>query len=183
MKKRLDIFFDGRKLFLSNLAYIISRIMKISPLFFILSLCMALFAGLQPVMQSYFISRIIDSIGIQNNFKAVIFYGSGIVFWLLVTRIINRITFALNKAIYILDEPSAALDAKAENEVFKIINGLKGKATVLFITHRMTSIMDTDTGLFLEPGGKICQADHNTLMQNKPEYNELYRAQANRFVI
>ena len=52
----------------------------------------------------------------------------------------------------ILDEPTAALDAIAESEMYKMVNDLVGDHTALFISHRLSSTQFCDRILFLEIG-------------------------------
>ena len=86
-----------------------------------------------------------------------------------------------NPACMILDEPSASLDPQAELEMFRMVEGYHREKTVLFITHRLASIVDADEVLFLTPGGNIRQAVHAELLKTCAEYSELYHAQADRY--
>ena len=84
---------------------------------------------------------------------------------------------------YLLDEPSAALDPQAELELFRALEQLHGKKTILFITHRLTSIVDADEVLFLEMGGNVTKGTHQQLLRSSEEYSSLYRAQASRYTL
>ena len=84
--------------------------------------------------------------------------------------------------IYILDEPSAALDPQAEDKVFRLIAELERDKTVIFVTHRLASVRSVDKILFIDSAGEIHSSDHSTLMATNSEYNALYTAQAGKYV-
>ncbi len=80
--------------------------------------------------------------------------------------------------IVILDEPTAALDARAEHEVFlRFAELTKGKAAVL-ISHRFSTVRMADRILFLENGQIIEQGSHDDLLRQGGKYAELFRLQA-----
>ncbi len=80
--------------------------------------------------------------------------------------------------IVILDEPTAALDARAEHEVFlRFAELTRGRAAVL-ISHRFSTVRMADRILFLEHGQIIEQGSHEELLQQGGKYAELFRLQA-----
>ncbi len=80
--------------------------------------------------------------------------------------------------IVILDEPTAALDARAEHEVFlRFAELTRGKAAVL-ISHRFSTVRMADRILFLEDGQIIEQGSHEALLSQGGKYAELFRLQA-----
>lgn len=83
---------------------------------------------------------------------------------------------------YILDEPTAALDAKAEYLVFKQFKSLVKKKTALFISHRFSNVKLADMIIVLKNGKIIQQGSHEELMQQKGLYKELYDFQAKRYL-
>lgn len=83
--------------------------------------------------------------------------------------------------ILILDEPTAALDPKAEEEIFKIIDNLEKNKTVLFISHRMCSAKLADEIILLEKGKIIEQGIHTDLIKQKGKYHEMYNMQAKKY--
>ncbi len=91
--------------------------------------------------------------------------------------------FYRNTPCFVLDEPSSSLDPQAELDMFHTLSSLKGEKTILFITHRLASIIDADEVLFLSAGGHMVQDTHQNLMKNSDEYSALYRAQAERYVL
>lgn len=58
-------------------------------------------------------------------------------------------------SLLVLDEATSALDAESEEEIVKVINGLKGRVTVITIAHRLNSIKDADLVCYLENGSLV----------------------------
>ena len=84
--------------------------------------------------------------------------------------------------LLILDEPTAALDARAEHEVFiRFAELTKGKTAVL-ISHRFSTVRMADKILFLENGQRLEMGTHNELMEAGGKYAELFSLQAKGYV-
>jgi ATP-binding cassette subfamily B protein len=84
----------------------------------------------------------------------------------------------------ILDEPSASLDARAEEWLFKQYAGLSrtdGGVTVL-VTHRFTTARAADLIVVLDGGRVVEVGTHDSLSQAGGLYAELFRLQARYFV-
>ena len=80
--------------------------------------------------------------------------------------------------LMILDEPTAALDARAEFEVFERFSELtKGKSAVL-ISHRFSTVRMADRILVLDQGELIEIGSHEELLHNGGRYAELFNLQA-----
>ncbi len=80
--------------------------------------------------------------------------------------------------LLILDEPTAALDARAEYEVFQRFADLtKGKSAVL-ISHRFSTVRMADRILVLEKGQLIELGSHKELLEEGGRYAELFKLQA-----
>jgi ATP-binding cassette subfamily B protein len=80
--------------------------------------------------------------------------------------------------LLILDEPTAALDARAEHEVFERFAELtKGKTAVL-ISHRFSTVRMADKILVLEKGRKLEYGTHEELILANGKYAELFNLQA-----
>lgn len=80
--------------------------------------------------------------------------------------------------LLILDEPTAALDARAENEVFQRFADLtKGKSAVL-ISHRFSTVRMADRILVLDKGEIIELGSHEELLAEGGRYAELFLLQA-----
>lgn len=80
--------------------------------------------------------------------------------------------------IIVLDEPTAALDPRAENEIYKTFSTLvKGKLAI-YISHRLSSTRFCDTILVLKQGELVECGTHEELLATKGLYAELYAMQA-----
>lgn len=80
--------------------------------------------------------------------------------------------------IAILDEPSSALDPKAEYELNQNILNKAGDATVIFISHRLSTTRDADCIYMFENGEIIEQGTHQELMERNGQYADMFRCQA-----
>jgi ATP-binding cassette, subfamily B, bacterial len=80
--------------------------------------------------------------------------------------------------LLILDEPTAALDARAEYEVFLRFSELtKGRMAVL-ISHRFSTVRMADRILVLKGGELVEQGTHEALLEQRGLYSELFQLQA-----
>ncbi|MDZ7267960.1 MAG: ABC transporter ATP-binding protein/permease [candidate division KSB1 bacterium] len=80
--------------------------------------------------------------------------------------------------LLILDEPTAALDARAEHEVFQRFADLtRGKSAVL-ISHRFSTVRMADRILVLDNGELLELGTHEELLRQNGRYAELFRLQA-----
>jgi ATP-binding cassette subfamily B protein len=80
--------------------------------------------------------------------------------------------------LLILDEPTAALDARSEHEVFERFAELTKGKMALLISHRFSTVKMADRILVLE-GGRIAEEGaHEELLQNKGRYAEMFELQA-----
>ncbi|QFY07510.1 ATP-binding cassette domain-containing protein [Nonomuraea phyllanthi] len=80
--------------------------------------------------------------------------------------------------LLICDEPTAALDARAEHALFERIRHHSDGRTVLLITHRLASVRYADRIYVLDRGKVTEQGDHATLMSLNGLYADLYTLQA-----
>ncbi|WP_345168807.1 ABC transporter ATP-binding protein [Nibribacter koreensis] len=84
--------------------------------------------------------------------------------------------------LLILDEPTAALDARAEHEVFQRFAELtKGKTAVL-ISHRFSTVRMADRILVIENGQFVEMGSHEELLAKGERYAELFRLQAKGYL-
>ncbi|MGN9841055.1 ABC transporter ATP-binding protein [Nonomuraea sp. H19] len=83
--------------------------------------------------------------------------------------------------LLICDEPTAALDARAEHALFERIRSHADGRTVLLITHRLASVRYADRIYVLDHGKVTEQGDHDTLMSLAGLYAELYTLQASAY--
>ncbi|MGV1059548.1 ABC transporter ATP-binding protein [Clostridium perfringens] len=88
-----------------------------------------------------------------------------------------------NAPIVILDEPTAALDPKAEYEIYSKFNELIGKKTTIYISHRLSSCRFCDNIAVFQKGKLIQYGTHDELVKDKGnEYETMYSAQAQYYV-
>ncbi len=78
----------------------------------------------------------------------------------------------------ILDEPTAALDARAEFEVFKRFKELSAGKTAVLISHRFSSVRMADRILVLADGRVEAAGTDEELMARPGRYSELFELQA-----
>ncbi|MFG2243919.1 ABC transporter ATP-binding protein [Spirillospora sp. NPDC048823] len=86
--------------------------------------------------------------------------------------------FFRDAPLLICDEPTAALDARAEHQLFERIRTHADGRTVLLITHRLASVRYADRIYVLEHGTVIEEGDHASLMARGGLYADLYSLQA-----
>ena len=80
--------------------------------------------------------------------------------------------------LLILDEPTAALDARAEFEVFTRFKELSVGRTAVLISHRFSSVRMADRILVLNQGEIEAIGSHEELLAQNGRYAELFRLQA-----
>ncbi len=80
--------------------------------------------------------------------------------------------------ILILDEPTAALDAQAEHDVFARFRELSAGRTTVLISHRFSTVRMADRILVLEGGRLLEEGSHAALMGQGGRYAELFTLQA-----
>ncbi len=80
--------------------------------------------------------------------------------------------------VMILDEPTAALDARAEFEVFQRFKELSDNRTAVLISHRFSSVRMADRILVLADGRIEASGTHAELMAEGGRYAELFELQA-----
>lgn len=94
---------------------------------------------------------------------------------------------ALARAFYrdaplvILDEPTAALDAQAEEQLFTSLRQLFTGRTVVLISHRLRSVRHADRIYVLRAGRVIEQGSHDALLRKGGHYATLFRTQASPY--
>src|SRR5574344_545268 len=86
-----------------------------------------------------------------------------------------------NMAIAILDEPSSALDPQAESILNKNMLEAAGDASVIFISHRLSTTRDADRIYLFENGTIAEQGTHNELMKKNGSYAAMFEKQAHYY--
>ena len=90
--------------------------------------------------------------------------------------------FYSDSDVIILDEPTAALDAIAEQEIYNQFDRLRKDKTTIFVSHRLSSATVANKIVVLEHGAVVEIGDHSELMKNKGLYYELFTTQAKRYL-
>lgn len=94
---------------------------------------------------------------------------------------------ALARAIYkdgdiiVLDEPTAALDALEEYNIYKGFNDLVGEKTAIYISHRLASTRFCDVIAFFEDGEVKEYGTHEELLAKSGRYAEMFNIQAHYY--
>jgi ATP-binding cassette subfamily B protein len=94
-----------------------------------------------------------------------------------VARILYR-----DALISVLDEPTSAIDAVAEEKIFEVLETkMKGKSGVL-ISHRFSTVKNADKIAVIEHGELKELGSHKELMKKDGRYAELFNMQASRYL-
>lgn len=84
--------------------------------------------------------------------------------------------------ILILDEPTAALDAVAEQAVFERFRSLAKGRTTIVISHRFPTVRMADRILVIEGGSVVEEGTHDALLTRGERYANLFRLQASGYL-
>ena len=79
--------------------------------------------------------------------------------------------------MYILDEPTAALDPMSESKIYEDFEHISQRKTTLLISHRLGATKTADHILVLDDGHIVQQGSHAMLMQNDGLYKDMYDSQ------
>lgn len=91
-------------------------------------------------------------------------------------------TFVKEAVMKIFDEPSSALDPIAEFELFQNIMKEGEDHTMLFISHRLSSVKNCDKVFMLEKGHLIEEGTHQELLTANGSYAQMYKKQAMNYL-
>jgi ATP-binding cassette subfamily B protein len=80
--------------------------------------------------------------------------------------------------ILVLDEPTAAMDARAEAQVFEQFRELAADRMVILISHRFSTVRMADQILVIQGGRILEQGSHEALMELNGHYAQLFQLQA-----
>ena len=79
--------------------------------------------------------------------------------------------------VYIFDEATSNIDTESEETILQTIKGLRGKKTVLMITHRLANVVSADRIWCLDQGFLAGSGTHEELLQTCGKYAELWKTQ------
>ncbi len=80
--------------------------------------------------------------------------------------------------VLLLDEPTAALDPIAENDIYMKYNAMTEGKTAMFISHRLASTRFCDRIIFVASGGILEEGTHEGLLAKNGAYAELFEIQS-----
>jgi ATP-binding cassette subfamily B protein len=86
--------------------------------------------------------------------------------------------FLRDAELLIMDEPSSALDPRAEHALFQALRDRQGVATTILITHRLANVRHADRIFVLHDGALIESGSHEELVATAGRYAELFALQA-----
>lgn len=91
--------------------------------------------------------------------------------------------YAQNYQLFILDEPSSALDPLAETRMYHNMLELGKNKTLIFISHRLSATANVDR-IYLIENGKVVEAgSHNELMRiENGRYREMFTSQSEKYI-
>ena len=89
--------------------------------------------------------------------------------------------FYRNSPIFVLDEPTAAIDSKSTSEIFRNIENISDKQSMLIISHNFATLRRANKIIFLDKGEIIEEGSHEELMASDKTYSELYDQQKGEY--
>ncbi len=95
---------------------------------------------------------------------------------------ITRALYRKSARVYILDEPTAALDPIAEAGIYRNFTQLTGDKTTILISHRLGITSVVDRVLVFDKGRIVEDGSHAELISHDGLYAKMYRAQAKWYV-
>lgn len=91
---------------------------------------------------------------------------------------LSRAFMRSNADVLILDEPTAAVDAEAEAEIFERLRLITQTQMAILISHRFSTVRMADRIMVLAEGKVLEEGTHESLMQQNGRYAELFLLQA-----
>lgn len=83
-----------------------------------------------------------------------------------------------NAPVLILDEPTAALDPIAEEEIYRYIHNMTKEKTTIYISHRISTTRHADRIMVVGEGHILEFGTFDELMENRGPYYEMFQMQA-----
>lgn len=90
-------------------------------------------------------------------------------------------TIFRDPVMYILDEPSSALDAESEDELFLSFDKLFKKRGAIMVSHRLSNVKSCDSIIVIEDGRVLEEGTHEYLMEHPRKYAHMFQLQANKY--
>ena len=87
-------------------------------------------------------------------------------------------TLYRNAPVIIFDEPTSSIDAQAEYEIFENINNSTKGKTVIYVSHRYSTVRNADLICVLKDGRIIESGNHQDLIKMNGEYAKNFKLQA-----
>ncbi len=131
-------------------------------------------AGLLPKVQS--LSKGLHTVLLRELDKEGVLLSGGERQKLMIARCLYK-----DSSILILDEPTAALDAITEDEIYRKYHELTKNKTSIFISHRLNSTKFCNRVILLDKGEILEEGSHQELMQRKGAYAEMYEIQSSYY--
>ncbi|HET6481780.1 MAG TPA: ABC transporter ATP-binding protein [Actinoplanes sp.] len=100
-----------------------------------------------------------------------------------------RASMRTEPLLFMLDEPTASLDAVSEHAIFRQYMlharqvGARTGAITLVVSHRLSTVADADMVLVLDRGRLVEQGTHSQLLASGGRYSELYQLQADAYAL
>lgn len=79
--------------------------------------------------------------------------------------------------VYIFDEATSHIDVESEENILKVMSELAKEKTVLFITHRLSTVVDCHKIVVLKDGELVEQGSHEELFKQAGVYYHMYQSQ------
>ncbi len=90
--------------------------------------------------------------------------------------------YAQHYELFILDEPSSALDPLAEAKVYQNMLELGKDRTIVFISHRLTTTVNADKIYLFEQGKIIEEGNHQEMMDKNGIYKKMFLSQSSKYL-
>lgn len=109
-------------------------------------------------------------------FESGVDFSGGEKQWLMIARALYK-----DAPIQILDEPTAALDAIAESQMYERFAKIAEHHTNFFVSHRLASTQFADTVMFMQAGRIQAQGTHAELLRRDADYRAMYEMQRKNY--
>lgn len=86
-----------------------------------------------------------------------------------------------NKKLVVLDEPSSALDPKAESDFNELVFNMLPERTIVIISHRLSTTKMADRIILIQNGKVAEDGSHEELIRNNGTYAKMFEMQSRRY--